>query len=346
MALIFIDGFDHYNIGDITAKWSTITGSIQWLMATGRFGGQCVQGNRYGGVATITKAFTGLTNFAIGIAVKFPSVQSGVNNFFTFLSGTGEQVSISMKADATMTFAYNGTALTSTNSGTYGPLTLGQWNYVEVLLSVGTSVAANSCKLYLNGNLYQTLNSGQNTDHQASGSVSAVSFRIDNAYDSSNPWYFDDFYLLTIDSDTTGVLGDCKIETLYPTGAGTNTQWTPHTGSNYAQVNEAHFDSDTSYVFSGTSGQIDTYTFGDLSSTPTTVHGVQSTIMVKKDATGTLQVEPTVYTGGTAYQGTPSTTLFTSYAAYTSIFRTNPATSSAWTGSAVNGVEFGFTVST
>ena len=50
MAFRFIDGFDHYNIGDLLNVWSGATqtiGTYEVFAAPGRFGGQCLACHLY-----------------------------------------------------------------------------------------------------------------------------------------------------------------------------------------------------------------------------------------------------------------------------------------------------------
>jgi hypothetical protein len=342
MALIFIDGFDHYTAADFTNKWSS--GTSFGSMITGRFGGQAYNIQEIFGTPAISKVLpAAYTSMVLGFAFHFDSTNAYNSNLIIFQSSASEQISVLLKTDGTLNFSYGGTTLTSTNSTAYSPLTSNHWNYIEIQIGCSTSVATNACKIFLNGNLYQTLNSGQNSNNQGSGSINQ--FTISGVGSGGN-MAIDDLYFLSIDGDTTGPLGDCKVETLYPTGAGSNAEWTPDSGSNYARVNETHADGDTSYVFSDTLDQIDSYAFGSLSSTPTTIHGVQACLWNRKDATSVRQIEPTTVIGGTAYSETPTTSMSTTYTCYTAIYRVNPQTLALWTESDIAGAEFGFTLST
>jgi len=343
VAIIFFDSFDHYNAADIGSKWSAIQSLGDLSMVTGRFGGQALKINAVSNAASLTKNVSPITNFVMGLAY-YRSSFTFENIPFSFYSGSSEQVSVNLGSDGTLNFYYNGSPLTVTNASAYSPLTLNRWNFIEILINCSTSVGANSCKIFVNNNLYQTLNTGQNIDHAGTGTINNITTR--NTYPNQSQNYIDDFYLLTIDADTTGPLGDSRVEAIYPTGAGSNTDWTPDSGSNYARVNEVHADGDTSYVSSNTLDQVDTYAFGGLSSTPSAIYGVQACLWNRKDATSVRQIEPTAFVGGTAYSQLPSTSMSTSYSCYTAIFRFNPATLAVWTESDINGAEFGFTLST
>ncbi len=78
--------------------------------------------------------------------------------------------------------------------------------------------------------------------------------------------YFDDFYVCDgSGSANNNFLGDVRVVTVRPSGAGGSTQWTPDSGSNYARVNEAISGEDSNYVEDGIIGHEDRYAFGDLS---------------------------------------------------------------------------------
>ena len=75
--------------------------------------------------------------------------------------------------------------------------------------------------------------------------------------------YFDDFAI----NDTTGSVDNswCGAGKVYymPAASDTSTQWTPSAGSdNYAMVDEAPHDSDTTYVQTATNGHTDVYGLG------------------------------------------------------------------------------------
>jgi hypothetical protein len=80
---------------------------------------------------------------------------------------------------------------------------------------------------------------------------------------------YDDFVV-----DDAGWIGNSRIQAIYPTGAGTTTQWTPSTGSNYDCVDEIPA-SDSNYVSTNTNDQIDLYAASNLSGTIGTVKSIQ-----------------------------------------------------------------------
>jgi hypothetical protein len=148
-------------------------------------------------------------------------------------------------------------------------------------------------------------------------------------------------------ADITGPIGDCGLAWLLPAGAGTTTQFTPDTGSNYARVNEATPDGDTSYVGSSTVGNIDTYALADLPGTVTTVKGVASVHYAKKTDVGARGMKAELRSGGGNSAHATEIAPGTSYQYYFSNWGRNPnnGTPADWTPAAVNALEVGQQVS-
>jgi len=147
--------------------------------------------------------------------------------------------------------------------------------------------------------------------------------------------YYDNIIL-----DTTNWIGKTYIQGLAVTGAGTTTQLTPSTGSNYACVDEIPA-SDTDYVYSNTVDQLDTYAAGNLTGTIGTIKAVQVQSRVVKEGTATPQnIKLAVRSGATDYVSADKV-VPTTAATVAGIWETDPATSAAWSEANVNAVEIG-----
>lgn len=147
--------------------------------------------------------------------------------------------------------------------------------------------------------------------------------------------YYDDIVV-----DDAAYPGNTKIQYLVPTGAGNSTQWTPSTGSNYACVDEKPL-SDTDYISTNTTNNLDTYALGDMSGSIGAVKSVQAQCRAKYEGTPTpTKLDLVLRSGGTDYPGSDKT-LTSAYAHYSSIWNTDPADSAAWTDTKVNALEAG-----
>lgn len=328
MALRFVDGFDHYNT--ITQKWIS-AGPVTFTSSGTRFStGSCITPTSAN--ATV-KGFDNQATWVAGVAVKWPGAPTSVA-----LLGFRDSGVLQMEVRPTTSSAFqvtrNGTVLATTANGIFSQ---NVWYYLEFKVTINNSTG--SYELRMDG---VTLLSATGVDTQNTANAYANELAIVGSGGSS----FDDLYLC----DGTGAannsfLGDVRVDTIFPTADTATSDFTPSTGTdNYAMVDDATPDSDSTYVASGTTGHMDLYTFGDLQSLTGSVFGVQSVIFGRKDDAGTRSVAPLIKTGATTAVGADFT-LAASYAYNLQIFETNPANSStAWSISDVNNSEFGIKV--
>jgi hypothetical protein len=130
------------------------------------------------------------------------------------------------------------------------------------------------------------------------------------------------------------------ILTLRPTGAGASTQWTPDAPTNWSRVDEEVSDGDSSWVLSGTPGNLDLY---DLpGSIPATAINLSVTVTAR--ARSLINDPCTMYlvvrTGGVNYYSTSQTIPSDSYLDLSYNWPTNPA-GGDWTEAQVNALEIG-----
>jgi len=126
-----------------------------------------------------------------------------------------------------------------------------------------------------------------------------------------------------------------------PTGAGTKTEWVPSTGANYACVDENPTWSDSDYISTDVSGEIDTYACNDV----TGVGTIQSLWMYNRTASyGTPNNDYQNFVmriGGTEYSGEGELVKSIAWSTHRQVFELSPATSSAWTSGEINAIELG-----
>jgi hypothetical protein len=143
-------------------------------------------------------------------------------------------------------------------------------------------------------------------------------------------WTYDDIYILDSSGATSNnFLGDVRVDVRLVNGAGDLTAWTPDSGSNFARVNEATFDGDTSYVSAATINAIDTYTTAAQPVSGAQILAIQANLMTKKVDAGTVGIKPVVRISGVNYLGTEQNPT-AGYTDVRQIYDTNPATSVAW----------------
>ena len=140
----------------------------------------------------------------------------------------------------------------------------------------------------------------------------------------------------------SGWVGDVRVDDYTPSGAGSSTQWTPLSGTNYSQVYEAAADYDTTYVYTTTNGYIDLYPTADITHNPPNIYSVSANVVAKKVDAGTAQLKTKLVSGATTSTGTAETLTMGTYLRYYTHYGANPDTATAWTVATVNAVEVGF----
>lgn len=142
----------------------------------------------------------------------------------------------------------------------------------------------------------------------------------------------------------TSWVGDARIDSCLPSGAGSSAQATPSAGSNYECMDEAQQDGDTSYVQSATNGHIDLYAMANMTHTPSTIHAVAATVLAKKTDAGTGSIKARMKSGATALSGSEVALSADAYKRVSLIKGVDPNTSAAWEKAAVDALEAGFEV--
>lgn len=331
MAVLFIDGFDHYTTdAQALTKWSLW--GVDWNITAGvgRFGSAGAR-NSAGANATISATLpSALATVLVGFACKAPADASSYI-LLGLYDGATEQLSVRVQAaTGRLQISRAGTTLATSTFAVSNV-------YVYIELKATISDAAGSYDLRVNGVSVLSA-SGVDTKNTANASVNSVRFGI-----STNVAEFDidDVYI----ADTTGaapnndLLGDVRVETIQPTAAGNSTQFTPSTGANYTTVDEAS-PSTADFVTSTADNQTDTYTFGNLSSTPTTVHAVAVRVYASKTDAAAKSLAIVTRPASTDHVSADMA-LSTSSTYYSEIRSLNPETSAAWTGAEVNATEWG-----
>lgn len=222
------------------------------------------------------------------------------------------------------------------------------WQYIEMEVKISNS-ATGVIHIKVNGvtvlneiNVVTRNGVGQNfTDaiqFRGQESVSVADgehAKIDDIYilDDSGPAPYNDF------------LGSIIVETLFPDGAGDDTDWTPSAGSNFQNVDEVVFDSDTTYNSANTSTNLDLFTVDDLAVITGTVYGVAIDNIVRVTEPGAVSFFNKVKSATT--EGTGDTVGIGNidvYSLESHIFEQDPNAAAAWTPTTVNAMQIGYEV--
>lgn len=330
MSLLYIDGFDHYNDStEADRKWDYRASDPSWT--TGRFGGQAVYFN--GGQRKLGKDIPNIQTVVVGFAWLHNS-SNYVMRFLELYDGGTQQLALETDSLGHIRILRGGTTL-ETSAQTY---IQGVWYYLELKATIDNS--SGSYEFRVNGD---TWFSDSGIDTQVSANAYVTQVRIGSSSSFNYP-VFDDIYILdTSGSMNNDFLGDVKVETLYPDGAGNETDWTPSTGSNYQNVDETNPDNDTTYnyVGSGTLPANDLYTLGNLVTGVGEIYGIQLNSYVRKDDAGSVNLAHILRTGGTTYSGLGVNSVADTYSFYTDLKEENPNTTAQWTVAEINSLETG-----
>lgn len=157
------------------------------------------------------------------------------------------------------------------------PIDQNKWTFLEITVSLNASTGVFQLRqdgvktIDFTGNTVATYTTFQ-TAGVAVGIASAP-------YDVRAPFWFDDLYVLNDQgSVNNSPLGPVRVQTLLPSGAGTDTQLTPAGGTtNWSNAADVPSDP-TRYNYGTVVGNRDTYALADLAAATTTVYGVQTTL--------------------------------------------------------------------
>lgn len=336
MALIFCDGFDHYATDDITKKWTNVTNNCAIDNSFKRTGTGSLyvksssSSTNTNEMFVLHKAFeNNYKTLVVGFSLMMTVMEPGYYFSINFYDTSIRHVSVRLTSDFVLV-VYMGSTVIGTS-----PVfcSLGEMHYMEIKVIVDD--VSGSVTIKKNESLFYELN-GIDTRNGGNASCNTVALGVRNVYSYVRlAVYIDDLYI-----DDADFLGDIKVETLYPSGAGANTQWTPLSGENYENVCETPQDGDTSYVATDVVDGIDTYAFEDLEVSSGTVFGVQVNLMAKKDDAGYRSIAPVVRSASTDIIG-DTKSINDNYMDYIQMYLVNPEDSQAWEIEDINGAEFG-----
>ncbi|MFA5040733.1 MAG: hypothetical protein WC464_03770 [Bdellovibrionales bacterium] len=335
MALRFIDGFDHYTtLTAMAYKWTSFTYNPTPNTAGRRSGSLAVST----GNSSFTKTLDSQSIWILGFAFKASTVPTGDRAFVSFFdSSSSVQIEFDLSTGLLIK-AYRGGGVTLLATAT-AALVPATWCYLEFKITIADS----SGIIEVRKDGVTILSYTGDTKYSSSLST-ACNFWLGGG-NGSGTYIFDDLYICdgtgTINND---FLGDVRVDTLYPTAAGASAQFTPvGDATNYSNVDDATPDTDTTYNYADTADYSDSFVCGDVSTLGATVYGVQANLLARKDDAGTRTIAALSRISGTNYAGA-ALALSDSYVNLPQIWQTNPATSSAWTESSINGAEFGYKV--
>lgn len=335
MSLLYIDGFD---LQDDTGWVRMQSSGPNYDTSNTRYG--------YGACMSLTnnmwqaKTFTPSSKVVVGLAVDHSTVTTTNQNFLELYgdSNATQHLCLRRTNGANTLQLYRGGTVIATSTG---DVFVGTWQYIEISATIADS--GGRVIVRVNGDVVIDF-TGDTKNGGTAASIDTVRLRC--GFNSGTPTIrVDDLYVLDgVDSGLAGMpnndfLGDRRVVTLRPNGAGSSTQFAPSAGANWQCVDEAP-PSATDYVASATTGQRDTYALEDLPAGVTVINALQNTVYALKSDAGSASLKPALKSGATvAYD--PTVGLSASMTRYSTVRQADPATSAAWSAAAVNALEAG-----
>jgi hypothetical protein len=345
MALLWIEGFEGFGsstgvapspTGIVGRKYPLTNRESFMDVETGRFGYclEIVETNGYIQTPNLTTDDT----LICGCAINLATLPGSISRLFSFYDGSTDGVNIRVKSDGTIAAYLGSSTLLGTSTS---QLTATNWYYIE--LKVVTHNTAGTVDLVVNGSSWLSLTS---QDTQPGSNAYHTAVRL-GQNDGAVYTRYDDMYVLdSTGSKNNAMLGNHRVDSLDPDGAGDDTNWTPSAGSNYQCVDDgALLDEDTSYNETSTDAHDDLFTYDNLPGDASTVAGVMI-VTETRVTTGSMDVSQNIKSGGTEYPGSADTIVSTTYVTITRLEEDDPDTSVAWTVSGVNGAQFGVRANT
>jgi hypothetical protein len=343
MALLFMDGFDHYDPKTYAIKWDngSSDGYTSWASTGGRRGGGAYRLGDYSNPLVKTLAASYQT-LILGFAFNYEANNPPQDYNWKLCDGSTDHILMRLNISSRYLEVFRAP---STLLDTYSiPLTAGVWYYLELKVKIDDSAGI----IQLRVNEYLALDlSGIDTRNGGNASVNKVKFQ--GKYNTSGNAFrmlIDDVYICdTSGAQNNDFLGDVRIDTLLPGGPGASTQWTPSANANYQCVDDAAFDNGADYISDTLAGHQDSFAFADLPAGITGIKGIQTNLLAKRTDSGVAtKLKPVIRVGGADYLKTECV-LSTAYWAFPEVTELNPATSAAWTKTDIDDAEFGVNLS-
>lgn len=358
MALLFIDGFDHYATAEIEQKYTQITVGPTHAPTIGAYGRRSTNGMRWNCTnsfpsrpvrkTTVPGNATAIIGFSVYWEGGFASIGTGLSDSVTSNNnGSGTSVGLLYLLQGGSTqlwFRVNtaGRIVAMRGSTELGTSSTGLTNlatsYVEFKALIHAS--AGTVDVRIDGASVLALTG---IDTMETATAAWDEFAIGHVGGpSSLIVQIDDLYVAdSTGSDVNDFTGDLRIDVCQPTADGAATSFTPSSGSdNFAMVDEDAADGDSTYNESSTVNHIDSFTTEDAP-TSNPIIAVAVTMQARKTDAGSSTIAGLARIGGTDYPGTDQATP-SSYAFHQQIWETSPATTAEWTEAEFNAAEFGY----
>jgi hypothetical protein len=321
--------FDHINTTWL-AKYFNVSSAFGQPAVVSDSGRGSAKAATVSGHGSIQKTFAATSTPMFTGAFKIPAADSATAcTLVTFLDSGTVQLRIQRQSDGTIRALRGDTQIGSPS--VYSTVSEAYYGFA-VVATIHPS--AGTVDVYINGNPTPILSlTGQNT--RATANSTANSWRIGGvSADGSRQVYWKDVCWATAGA----FLGDLKVRHQFGTADGHYTDLTPSTGTaSWPLVDDAA--PDISDKLSGLTGKV-TLLFDPLDYTPDVIHAVGTEVVVWKSDTGDRFWRDLFRKAGVDYDGPPAA-MSTTELIDVQWRHVDPATTTTWTKSGLDGYEQG-----
>ena len=340
MVLRFVEGFDQYGLDKnkmLQGNWAQIDSGFS-LSTTARTGSNSFLFNSQAS-QRICRRVLPVPFSSGGIGFAFRVDQLPNNDRLKIMElrniSNGNISSLSLGPTGSITASGTGHNVTSLSNH----IIAGNWHFIEYKFIVdqligGFELRVEGVPVTWDGP-NSALNTGTNQVAQfVIGKTSAsVILNVVARWDDMFQW------------DSTGTInndfmGDSRAVLIKPNGDTASADWTvTGAASGFEAINEVPDDGDTSYIQADTTGNTSEFTLEDANPNFGTIHGVQVTSTMKKLDSGFANVQHSMVSGASVATGADRPITQT-YAQWSDVFETDPATGQKWTSGAFNASTF------
>jgi len=339
MTLLFMDGFDHYAEGEGARKWTTFVCSIGTAYA--RYPAAGSQGINIGQYNSISKVLSvNSSTLILGSAINITSVpfDHRISSYIYGISSSlGIHIVLIPEVSGELSVCRgDGTILgTSTQVVNWN-----SWCFAELKVIIHDT--AGSIELRINGEEWISVAGIDTTNNSEFTANKITLFFVSH----STSVRHDDLYVCDgLGTENNDFLGDVRVATLRPNGAGNYTDFTPSAGSNYENVDDVvDIDDDTTYNSHDVATEKDSYALADMPVNVGNVHGIQINTTMRKDDAAAKEAKPFLRTNSVDYPQGSAINLWDSYVSTRNIVELNPNDSAVWEKTDVDALEIGLEI--
>ncbi len=341
MSILFIDGFDHYATAEIKRKWDR-AGGFETIETSDprRSGSSYLRISAGSGARYVSKTLIGIPNTVVmGFALRIGSY-AGHQGIIHLNRKGASTCTVQIAADGSIEVRRGSFGGTLIEASAAAVIPINAWTYIEAKIYIHDS--AGTYEVRVNG---VSVVDGDTVDTKGESDAGSDSAFIFSPAVGGASIDIDDLYI-----DDADFQGDCRVDTLWPSGAGNYAEWTPAPSGtdNHNNVDDAtDQDDDATYNETGVLNEIDSFAFDNIDAiTGSEIKAVAVTLAARKTDAGARKITPLMRMGGSDYLGT-EVDIFDTYLTLQEVFE-NPldAPSEAWEDSDVNDAEVGLKLTT